>query len=62
MEEQHVHSKGFGEIQVGKLAGQSKRGEGHHLPRQQEPPLVTGAYSYLLVFELFHISLRSSVV
>ena len=44
-----------------KRAGQSRRGEGHHLPRQREPRLVTGAYSYLLLFALFHIYLQISV-
>ena len=39
----------------------SRRGEGHPLPCQQEPKLVTGAYSYLLIFVLFHISLPSSI-
>ena len=61
VEEQHVHSRGFEEGQERKRAGQSKRGEGHPLPRQQEPRLVTGAYSYLLILVLFHISLPSSV-
>ena len=48
-EDQHVNSGGFGEGQERKRAGQNRRGEGHPLPPQQEPRLVTGAYSYLLI-------------
>ena len=53
----YVHSRGFGEGQERNRAGQSKRGEGHPLSRQQEPRLVTGAYSYLLIFVFFHFAL-----
>ena len=41
VEEQHVHSRRFGEGQERKRAGESRRGKGHPLPRQQEPRLVT---------------------
>ena len=61
MEGQHVHSSEFGEGRERTRAVQSRRREGHPRPRQQEPRLVTGAYSYLLIFVLFHISLLSAV-
>lgn len=57
VQSRHVQSRGCGEGQERKRAGQSKRGEDHLLPRQQALRLARGAYWLILIF-VFHISLR----